>query len=204
MIAPLDGGEVTLVVLAGGRGQRLGGALKPLLVDASGESILARLLGVLGPAVEARQIVAPAPLHPAVSGVGAARVADPGEGPAWALLAAARAAATPWLLVVGGDHPAPSRRLYERLATAASAEAHRGAVRRAGRLEPLFALWRRSSLLAVGAAEPPRALQALASRVGAAVALAAEVLGEEEAAALADVDTRADVAAHGLRWPPEV
>lgn len=213
MIAPE---AVDLVVLAGGRGSRLGGVVKPLVRRRDGRTLLEHVLATLLLGRRA-WVVAPRslfpPLEPALGaiarayeapGAGPPRelrlVEDPGEGPALAVLEAARASDADWLFVVAGDHVSPSRGLAARLFAIASE--HQGAwvVGVDGRPEPLYAVLDRVALLERAGDAPPRSAARLFGRLLMA-SVALERLPVEEAAGLADVDTPEDLDAHGLELP---
>lgn len=192
-----------LVVLAGGRGARLGGVLKPLLRPPEGGTLLARHLDTLPG--DAALVVAPearqAPLRGALSGRARVRlVADPGDGPGWALLAAARASAAERLLVVGGDHVAPSVALAARLLRAAAGRDGAWATDAEGHPQPLFVALERQRLLAVAGEDPPRSPTRLLARLDLALVEHAD-LSPEERAALEDVDTPEHARRHRLRLP---
>jgi len=187
---------VTLAVLAGGRGRRLGGRIKPLATK-DGEALAARILRVLGGQVEARFLVAPPDLVSALSPL-AEVVEDPGEGPGPAVMAAAEAAKTEWLLVVAGDHVAPSAALFDAL-WAARAEHDAVCVSAEGRAQGGFSLFRVSALLAQPPPEPFslwRLFAALDTRF-----LPLEGLDEAASRSLEDVDTEEDARRWGLELP---
>jgi molybdopterin-guanine dinucleotide biosynthesis protein A len=139
MTAPLPVGATAAVILAGGRGRRLGGAEKPLLrVD--GRRIIDRQLAVLRP-LFADIAIAADPAAAAFRDLGLPVIADrraAGEGPLAGIEAAlawlpARAAA---VVCVAGDMPYLAPALLARLR-----DGHPDALalvpRHAGGVEPL-------------------------------------------------------------------
>ncbi len=201
--APPPVADATLAVLAGGRGLRLGGTRKALL-RSGGEPLLARTLRALDPLFAARVVVAddPEPYRP----FGVPIVPDPipGRGAPGGLLAALRAARTPWVFLVACDMPAIDG------AVVASLARHREADRPClatidGRPEPLHAFWPVSAepllarLLATG--EPSfRDLLAEIGSVGVPIErLEAERAGAR--ASFANVNRPEDLAAWGIEPP---
>lgn len=181
--------SVALVVLAGGKGQRLGGVLKPLLRHANGETLLANVLDTLGPLADAAYVVAPAELHDRLREVApsAVLVDDPGEGPAVAVAAAARAIPETILLIAGGDLVAPSRALAEQLLE--RVEGQRAVVPvAAGIRQSMLAALDRAATAAIAPA--PRSMYRLL-----AILDATDV---PISAPLADVDVAEDVDRYGL------
>lgn len=120
-----DAEAVTAIVLCGGRGQRLGGVDKPLLLVA-GKTIVMHAIERLSPQVQ-RVLVSHAPGNDAYQNLGLDCVADHAahEGPIAGLAACLRHVKTPRLLTWPGDAPTPPANLIARLAAACSA---RGAV----------------------------------------------------------------------------
>jgi molybdopterin-guanine dinucleotide biosynthesis protein A len=99
---------VTLAVLAGGAGSRMGGPKDRMTVGASGEPILERLLARLrwpGPTLLVSRSV-PAPGSPRAPGFDYI-VTDPvaGEGPVRGILTALDVATTEWTLAIPVDMP---------------------------------------------------------------------------------------------------
>jgi len=135
--------DVDAVILAGGRGTRLGGAIKPLL-EIDGATIVARQLAVLSPRVR-RVVLSTATAAGWWTGPQVLdRVA--GAGPLGGLDAALAASDVPWLLVVAGDLPWLSGELIELVLARAPSEARDlDAVvpRVGGYVEPLLALYHR-------------------------------------------------------------
>src|SRR5262245_2887958 len=154
---------VTAVILAGGAGRRLGGAIKPLLVVA-GERIVDRQLAILAPRVDAVVVSAQddAPWSP----VAVVRDEVAGAGPLAGIAAAFAATTTPWLLVVAGDMPWLAGGVIDAiLAAAATTDAAAVVPRIGGFPEPLLAAYGRAAApalaaaLAAGERSPSRLLQ---------------------------------------------
>lgn len=118
----MSAAELAAVVLAGGRGQRLGGADKGL-VDYRGRPLVAWVLDALAP--QAGEIVISANRNLERYAATGHRVLPdtlPGfPGPLAGVLAAMRAVAAPWLLVVPCDTPHLPHDLAARLLAAAVA-----------------------------------------------------------------------------------
>ena len=200
MVVPITtSGEdtFTLAVLAGGRGERLGGRVKPL-AQLDGETLVERILRVLGPQAVETFLVAPARLTERLAEL-AMVVEDPGEGPGRAVYAAARLAQAPWLLVVAGDHVAPCPALLGRL-WALRAGVDAVVVEADGRLQGTYALFRRDAVLTMPA-PGPQSLREIMGALRLAV-VAESALSPEERGALDDVDTPEDAARFGLALPP--
>lgn len=111
--------EITGLVLAGGRGTRMGGLDKGL-VEFEGRPLAAHVLARLAPQVGALLISANRNLD-RYAALGVPVVADPPEygpfaGPLAGIRAALAAIATPWLAVVACDTPHVPLDLVERLA----------------------------------------------------------------------------------------
>lgn len=195
----MDDLPLTVALLAGGRGARLGGRLKPLAARPDGRTLLAAQIEALRPHAAAVQVVLPADLEPRFAAhvpPGIRLVHDPGQGPGPAVAAAAAAAETPWLLVVGGDHVRPSPSLLEVLWRSRGAD---GAVVRADdRLQGTHALLRTEAVR--GVSPVPASLYRLLRSLSLGV-IEAEALPPEARAGLEDVDTPEGVARHGLTLP---
>lgn len=165
-----------LVVLVGGKGERLGGVVKPLLLRPDGKTLLEHLVQTLSPIVD--EVLHLAPSHLAEHFPEA--VQDPGRGPGRAVFAAKDAAKSEWLLVVGGDQVSPQVSLAERLFEAAlghDAAAVEG--------QPLFAVYRRDAIIECDS------LWGLLNQLDV-------VWVEGTEAAFEDVDTPADLERFGL------
>jgi molybdopterin-guanine dinucleotide biosynthesis protein A len=140
--APPTRETITGLVLAGGRGLRMGGVDKGLQ-PWRGVPLVDHALARLAPQV--REVMISANRNADAYAARAARVlADAGDdypGPLAGILAGLRAAATPWLAVVPCDSPQLPQDLVERLAAAIAPTGARGAVvLRGGRPEPVCCL----------------------------------------------------------------
>ena len=116
-----DSEPVTAIVLCGGRGQRLGGVDKPLLLVA-GKPLVMHAVERLMPQVE-RVLISHAPGNDAYLGLGLDCVADSAahEGPIAGLAACLPHVKTPWLLTWPGDAPFPPPNLIAHLTPACKA-----------------------------------------------------------------------------------
>ena len=131
---------ITGLILAGGRGQRLGGVDKGLQ-PWRGQPLVDHALARLAPQVGAMLISANRNLD-AYASRGARVLADASDdfpGPLAGILAGLRAAATPWLAVVPCDSPRLPLDLVERLARGIG-DAQGAVVQRDERLEPVCCL----------------------------------------------------------------
>lgn len=139
--------EVAAVILAGGRGRRLGGVVKPLLA-VDGRAIIDRLRDALAPHA-AELLVAVADAEQA-RGLGDARIvidAVPGAGPVAGLAAARAATDARWLIAVAGDMPHVSAAVIGALLARAEAQVDAVAIRLGDPPlpEPLLAVWGRAA-----------------------------------------------------------
>ena len=145
----LEPSQITGLLLAGGRGARMGGADKGLL-EVRGRPLAEHVLQRLRPQVGALLVSANRnPVEYARLGATVLADDDPTAfaGPLAGIAAGLRACATPWLLSVPCDAPFLPADLARRLAAAALAQAQPAAVAHAaGRRQPVFALLRRELL----------------------------------------------------------
>lgn len=206
---------ITLVVLAGGGGTRLGGVHKPLL-PLEGRPLLAHVLERLAPSTDAPPIVVTRTPHlymealkalPAPLPYGARVVTDrlSDGGPLAGLEAALAGCETEWVLLVGGDMPRVHPEAVRLLGRACREppEIFWACFVREGRREPLPGLYRRGAmevlpaLLAEGAG-----LQAL-MRATAGVEVDVEALRTHDAAleSLRGINTPEDAARLGIVLP---
>lgn len=142
---------VTAVILAGGRGLRMGGLDKGL-VEVGGIALVDRTLAVLRP--QARAVLINANRNAsAYAARGCPVIADATpdyDGPLAGMAAALAAIDTPWLLAVPCDCPQLAADLAARLLAAAEAGDAELAVAHDGeRLQPVFALLHRDLLPAL-------------------------------------------------------
>lgn len=176
MTAPCTG-----IVLAGGRGARMG-AFKPALVH-DGLPLVARAMDALAPWCEEVLVMAGERADALPRIPGARVLPDPGQGPHSAVALAAREARHATLLLAPADAPFLTPSTYEPLvAVGPSACFVVGGID-----NPLFGIYARDPLLAalVGA----RSMRDAAARVGAA-----RIEAGPRARELADIDTPADLA----------
>lgn len=182
------------VILAGGRGRRLGGADKPALV-VGGRSLLQIALDAVGP-VRTVVVGPPRPLPP---GVLTAREEPPGSGPAAGVVAGLRALRPDpgtAVLLLAADQPGVTASLVDSLAAAVPAAA-RGRPRGVVAVDPGG---RRQYLLGIFPAGPlwNRCLGRdwSGGRLGDLLDPLVGVELTVDADAAADIDTPADLA----RW----
>lgn len=191
--------QVTGLLLAGGRGQRMGGADKGLLLH-RGQPLAAAALERLAPQVGALLISANRNLdrYQALGRPHGAQVVTdtvPGHpGPLAGMLAGLERADTPWLATVPCDAPALPADLVTRLLHAAQAAQRPAAVAQTeGRVQPIFCLLHRSLL--------PTLTEAIASARLAAGRWLAEVgavpVPFAEGSAFANLNHPEDLARHG-------
>lgn len=193
---------VTLAILAGGQGRRLGGVPKGLLLR-EGRPLLAHLLA-LAPRFEAVLLVTPDPSPYRAFAVRTVADLIPDRGAPGGLHAALVEAKTPWVLAVGADMPFITPRVVERLLAERGPDVDAVGFEVGGRLEPLLACYRSAVAEDVGAAlarEPSfRTLwQTLRTRRLAAEALDAVDPG---CRAVVSVNTPEDARAWGVTLPP--
>jgi molybdenum cofactor guanylyltransferase len=168
--------EVTGLVLAGGRGARMGGVDKGL-VEVEGRTLVERVIERLQPQVGAMLISANRNLEryrafgfPVL--LDAEEGLEPFPGPLAGMLAGLRAAATPWIATVPCDAPFLPTDLVSHLAEALAGA--RAAVAYVGdRIEPVFCLLHvdLTDDLAAALAHGERRAEAWLRGVGAAPAL---------------------------------
>lgn len=184
---------VTLGILAGGEGSRLGGRDKAWL-EREGEALVVLLARMMAPQVDAVLVSANRNPEQYLShGLRAINDRVPGIGPLGGLEALAHACRSPWLLTLPVDLLRLPHDLLERLIKARQggyAEDDEGR-------QPLVALWRTQALReATGAAiaSADHAVQALQSRLGMACV---RFVG----ARFGNLNTPADLADAGVESP---
>ena len=138
--------DITGVILAGGRGSRLGGADKGL-VPLRGRPLIEHVMSILQPQV-GRLIISANRNRETYTSYGYPVIADvigDDHGPLAGILSALRTADTPFVLCAPCDTPAPPSDLAVRLSTALVRDQAPLAVATCGaRLQPVFALLHRS------------------------------------------------------------
>jgi molybdopterin-guanine dinucleotide biosynthesis protein A len=154
-------------VLAGGASRRMG--TDKASIEVGGVALYARVTAAAATVADPVVLVAPAG-HPA-AGLGPPVLNDPGEGPLAAVATALAGLDTPRVLVLAADHPDLHPALLRLLA---SVEAPAVVCRRAGRLEPLVAVYERVPALAVARAmlavpDGDRSVRGLLTALGARV-----------------------------------
>jgi molybdenum cofactor guanylyltransferase len=154
---------VTAVILAGGAGRRMGGAVKPLIAI-DGATILERQLAVLRPRVGAIVIAVGPGVDAPWATVPIVRDPVADGGPLAGIAAGLAAAATPWILAVAGDMPWLAPAVIDRIL----ARAIGGAAvvpRIGGHPEPLLAAYHAGARAAIddavarGEKSPSRVVQ---------------------------------------------
>jgi molybdenum cofactor guanylyltransferase len=195
--------DITLALIAGGKGSRLGGVAKGLL-RWQGQPLLAHQLALRPLFGDVLLVCAePAPYAPWALRT----VADvvPGRGAPGGVHAALVHARTPWVLALGCDMPFVSAAALAPLLAARSAAVDAVAYRVGGRLEPLLALYRRelaASWAVRLAAQPgPSFAQLLGEARPAILEEAALRAVDAELASVRSVNTPEDLEALGVQRP---
>jgi len=137
------GSNVAAGILAGGGAQRMGGQDKAWLADSRGVPLIQCVIDRL-PANLARLVISANRNQDRYRQYDAEVIPDagPDQGPLAGILAALRAIAEPFLLVLPCDSADPPPDLLERLARAWAAGTRIAAAHDGKRLQPLFSLWR--------------------------------------------------------------
>lgn len=135
-------GDLTLAILAGGRGRRLGGATKGLIV-VDGEPVLARLMR-LARLVERVLLVTNDAAPYASFSLETVPDVIPERGAPGGVLTALEHAHTEWVFVVACDMPFVDRAAVELLCAQRTDDAEVVCFEVDGRCEPMVALYRRS------------------------------------------------------------
>ena len=138
--------DITGVILAGGRGSRLGGVDKGL-VPLRGRPLIEHVISILRPQV-GRLVISANRNRETYAAYGVPIIADSigdHHGPLAGIQSALRAADTPFVLSAPCDTPAPPSDLAERLIAALVREQAQLAVATCGaRIQPVFALVHRA------------------------------------------------------------
>jgi molybdopterin-guanine dinucleotide biosynthesis protein A len=143
-------GPFGIIILAGGRGSRLGGRDKPGLM-VGGSTLLGSVVAA-GTAAGAGQVIVVGPERPGMGGVTFVSEQPPGAGPVPALRRGLAEASPAWMAVLAAD--LPFLRGAHLGALRAAAEGRRGAilVDDAGRPQWLAGVWRTETLRNAAAA----------------------------------------------------
>jgi molybdopterin-guanine dinucleotide biosynthesis protein A len=195
---------VAAAVLAGGASRRMGRDKATMPVG--GSPLAVRVLAAATRVADPVVLVAPVGHHArglvaaegGAGGVTAGVVTDPGDGPLAALAAALAALDAGHVLVLAGDHPGLRVELLAHLVSLRG-RAEAVACRRAGRLEPLVAVYQRGPALAAARARlggGDRSLRGLLAALRTLVVEEPEWRGlDPDGSSFADLDDPADVAA---------
>ncbi|QRN97833.1 molybdenum cofactor guanylyltransferase [Archangium violaceum] len=195
--------DVTLAVIAGGRGERLGGVAKGLL-EVEGRPVLARLLD-LGRLFEGVLLVANDPGPYARFGVRTVEDVVRGRGAPGGVHAALVGARTEWVLAVACDMPFVAEAAVRVLLGERGPEVDAVCFTVEGRVEPLLAVYRRELAgpwgEALRAEEP--SLRNLLSRCRARLLPEAALrVVDAGARSVVSVNTPEDLARYLARLPP--
>ncbi len=131
--------DFSVAIIAGGQGKRLGGVTKALL-EVNGRTVLSRLEALAGdrPIIVVTNTPEVFPGHRCVADVVV------GKGAPGGVVTALLSVTTEWVLIVGSDMPFLEPAHLERLVERVGETDEVVVATRAGQLEPLFALYRRS------------------------------------------------------------
>ncbi len=193
--------DVTLAIIAGGRGSRLSGAPKGLLVH-QGRSLLSRLLD-LAPLVEDVLLVANDPEAYATYALHAVPDVMPDRGAPGGVHTALLYARTEWVLALGCDMPFVSPAVVEVVLSERAGDLDIVAFEVGGRIEPLLAVYRAAIAerwgSSVAAGRSFRTLfQAFRTRLLAEDALRAI---DPDMRAVVSINTPSDLARFEIRFP---
>jgi molybdopterin-guanine dinucleotide biosynthesis protein A len=180
------GGDLAAILLAGGRGSRMGGVNKPLL-EVDGTTLLDAALGAAR-AAGCDPIVVGAP-DEAHADLTWAREDPPFTGPAAAIVAALPSITAPWTLVMACDLPRASE-IEQALRDAPPPEDGVCLVDESGRRQWLAGIYRTGALRHAAAAIPDAGRNASARALLAGLAITE--VGVSEAVA-SDIDTWDDL-----------
>ncbi len=194
--------DVTLAIIAGGKGERLGGVAKGLLV-VDGRPVLEHLLA-LSPLFGDVLLVANEPAPYARFNVRTVGDTLRGRGAPGGVHAALGAARTEWVLAVACDMPFVRAEAVRPLLAARSADVDAVCFEVGGRWEPLLAVYRRALANPWGAVlreeEPSlrRLLSNCRTRILPEAALRAV---DADLRAVVSVNTPEDLEHHGVQRP---
>jgi molybdopterin-guanine dinucleotide biosynthesis protein A len=144
----VDAGATTArfdcIILAGGRGRRLGGVDKVSLVI-GGRTLLGSVVAA-GVGAGAQRIIIVGPRRTGFDGVAFVREDPPGAGPVPALRRGLTEATEPWVLVLAGDLPFLREPDVQLLLSSAGGAAGAVLIDHAGRPQWLVGCWRTGAL----------------------------------------------------------
>lgn len=198
---PLD--DVTLAILAGGAGRRLGGVNKAL-IQIGGRTVLQRVLALAPLCASAVMVVRDAAVWPdAPVPLVADRVFD--KGAPGGLHAALEASSTPWVLLVACDMPFIAPAFIQTLAGLRRPGLQWLCVEQDGRLQPMPGLYHRTLFPTLDARLPsdPSFREVLSSAPGQRVAPAAFAATDPELKSLRSLNTADDLVWAGAVLPGE-
>jgi molybdopterin-guanine dinucleotide biosynthesis protein A len=193
--------DVTLAIIAGGQGRRLSGVAKGLL-KVEGRTVMERLLA-LSPGFGDVLLVANVPEPYAELGLRTVRDEVPGKGAPGGVHAALVAARTPWVLAVACDMPFIQPEAVQVLMEARGDAVDAVCFEVAGRLEPLFAVYRKALAEDWGVAlgEDPSMRQLLSRSRTKLLPEEALRAVDPRLRSLVNVNTPEDLARHGVTLP---
>ncbi|MBU8897279.1 molybdenum cofactor guanylyltransferase [Corallococcus sp. M34] len=194
--------DVTLALIAGGRGTRLSGVAKGLLV-VEGLTVMERQLA-LAPLFAEVVLVANAPEPYARFGLRTVPDAIAGKGAPGGVHAALGAARTPWVFAVACDMPFVSAEVVRAVLAARREDVDAVCGEVAGRWEPLLAVYRARLAGAWGdaLAEDP-SLRRLLERARTQVLPESELRAvDPRLRAWVNVNTHEELALHSVSLPP--
>jgi molybdenum cofactor guanylyltransferase len=182
-------GPFGIIILAGGRGTRLGGRDKPGLV-VRGRTLIGAVVAA-GTAAGARQVIVVGPERAGLDGVSFVTEKPPGAGPVPALRRGLAEATPPWVAVLAAD--LPFLRADDLGTLRRAAAGHHGAVLAddAGRPQWLAGCWRTETLRRAAAGYDGTSLGGLLGPLGPALVRVAPAPGEPPP--WLDCDTLADL-----------
>ncbi|MCY1030008.1 molybdenum cofactor guanylyltransferase [Corallococcus sp. BB11-1] len=193
--------DVTLAILAGGQGTRLGGVAKGLLT-VDGRTVLERLLG-LGSSFGDVLLVTNAPAPYARFGPRIVADAVEGRGAPGGVHAALGAARTPWVFAVACDMPFVTGAAARVVLEARARDVDAVCFEREGRWEPLLAVYRAALVARWGEAlaENPSLRQVLSRFRTRTLPESALRAVDSHARALVNVNTPEDLVRFGVTLP---
>ena len=169
-------GPFGIIILAGGRGSRLGGQDKPGLVV--GKRTLLGSVVAAGTAAGARQVIVVGPERPGLDRVSFVSEQPPGTGPVPALRRGLAEAPPPWVAVLAADLPFLREAHLGALVAAAAGQHGAVLVDGAGRPQWLAGCWRTGILRRAAASYRGTSLQGLLSPLSPVLVSVAPAPGE--------------------------